>query len=115
MSVSTDADILNKNRELLDIARLCVAEGEVGERGETFIVAQQGGGLCRLLWAGFDAERDKWISKGSYEEVIQRSMNILRDLAEREKWRMRSTSAYTRQGTYLPQTVSLVIFWLLYS
>ena len=44
MSVSTDDDILNKNRELLDIARLCVAEGEVGDRGETFIIAQQAGG-----------------------------------------------------------------------
>ena len=32
-------------------------------------------------------------------------MTILKDLAEREKWRVRSTTAYTRQGTYLPQVM----------
>ena len=31
MSFGCDTDILNKNRELLDIAKLCVAEGEIGE------------------------------------------------------------------------------------
>ena len=30
-------------------------------------------------------------------------MRILRDVAKRERWRVRSTNAYTRQGTYLPQ------------
>ena len=63
MSISkTDTDLINKNKELLDIAKLCVVEGELGERGQTFIIAQQGNGLSRLLWASFDADREKWIS-----------------------------------------------------
>ena len=105
MFTGSDTDILNKNRELLDIAKLCMAEGEVGENGQTFIVVQQGNGLNRLLWARLDANQDRWISSCSYEDVIQRSMTILKGLAEREKWRVRSTSAYTRQGTYLPQVM----------
>ena len=105
MSPGSDTDLLNKNRELLDIAKLCVAEGEVGENGQTFIIVQQGNGLNRLLWASFEANQDKWISSCSYEDVIQRSMRILKDLADKEKWRVRSTSAYTRQGTYLPQVM----------
>ena len=103
MSIESDTDLLNKNRELLDIAKLCVSEGKVGERGETFIIAQHGSGMNRLLWAGFNEHKGKWVSRSSYREVIQRSMRILRDVAERRKWRVRSTNAYTRQGTYLPQ------------
>ena len=57
MSVSTDDDILNKNRELLDIARLCVAEGEVGDRGETFIIAQQGPNSIEKIWPEFRPEK----------------------------------------------------------
>ena len=34
MSTGSDTDILNKNRELLDIAKLCVAEGEISENGQ---------------------------------------------------------------------------------
>ena len=115
MAYGSDTDILNKNRELLDIAKLCVAEGEIAEQGKTqdvsnpvgktFIIVQQGNGLNRLLWASFDANQNKWISSSSYEDVIQRSMTTLKDLAEREKWRVRSTNAYTRQGTYLPQVM----------
>ena len=105
MACGSDTDLLNKNRELLDIAKLCVAEGELGENGQTFIIVQQSNGLSRLLWAIFDANQDKWISSCSYEDVVQRSMRILKDLADREKWRVRSTSAYTRQGTYLPQVM----------
>ena len=65
MSFGSDTDILNKNRELLDIAKLCVAEGEIAENGLTFIIVQQGNGLNRLLWASFDANQDKWISSCS--------------------------------------------------
>ena len=43
------ASTSNKDRELLDIAKLCVAEGEVGERGETFIIARQGVNSIELL------------------------------------------------------------------
>ena len=65
------ASTSNKDRELLDIAKLCVAEGEVGERGETFIIARQENGLSRLLWASFDAVETNGLPRAHTRDPIQ--------------------------------------------